>query len=48
MEIAGRTVIVTGAARGIGRAIAEGFAHQKARVVVADLGSRAAKPVRIT
>jgi meso-butanediol dehydrogenase/(S,S)-butanediol dehydrogenase/diacetyl reductase len=38
MDIAGRTIIVTGAARGIGRAIAEGFGREGARVVVADLG----------
>jgi meso-butanediol dehydrogenase/(S,S)-butanediol dehydrogenase/diacetyl reductase len=41
MDITGRTVIVTGAARGIGRAIAEAFGREGARVVVADLGSLA-------
>lgn len=39
MEIEGRTVIVTGAARGIGRGIAEAFAHEGANIVAADLGS---------
>ena len=41
MEIKGKTVIVTGAARGIGRAIAEAFAHEDANVVLADMGSLA-------
>jgi meso-butanediol dehydrogenase/(S,S)-butanediol dehydrogenase/diacetyl reductase len=42
MELRDRTVIVTGAARGIGRGIAEAFGREGARVVVADLGSLAA------
>lgn len=44
MEIEGKTVIVTGAARGIGRGIAEAFASEGANVVLADLGALADKP----
>ncbi len=33
----GKVAIVTGAAQGIGRALAEGLAHEGARIVVADL-----------
>jgi len=38
MTFAGRVVLVTGAARGIGRAIAAAFAGEKASVVLDDVG----------
>ncbi len=36
-QLSGRVAIVTGAAQGIGRAIAEGLAREGARIVVADI-----------
>jgi 3-oxoacyl-[acyl-carrier protein] reductase len=39
MQLAGRTAIVTGAAQGIGAAVARAFAGERARVCVADLAS---------
>ena len=38
MRLAGRTAIITGAASGLGRAIARRFAAEGAQVVIADLG----------
>lgn len=40
MSFEGKTVIVTGSGRGIGRSIAEKFAALKARVVVSDLDQK--------
>src|SRR5471032_2022617 len=37
LDFSGRTVLVTGGAQGIGRAIVEAFALRGARVVIADL-----------
>src|SRR5262249_59540897 len=40
-ELEGRVAVVTGGASGIGRAMAELFARERARVVVADVDERA-------
>jgi 3-hydroxybutyrate dehydrogenase len=42
MRLAGKTAYVTGAASGIGRAIAELFAREGARIAIADLNQAAA------
>lgn len=42
-DMTGRVVIVTGGTRGIGRALAEGYVHAGAKVVVASRNPRACK-----
>ncbi|MEP2531419.1 L-iditol 2-dehydrogenase [Shimia sp.] len=37
MQLAGKTALITGAARGIGRAFAEAYIREGARVVIADI-----------
>ncbi len=37
MDFRNRSVIVTGSANGIGRCVAEKFAHEQARVIIADI-----------
>jgi NAD(P)-dependent dehydrogenase (short-subunit alcohol dehydrogenase family) len=37
VKLAGKVAIVTGGAQGIGRAIADGLAHEGARIVIADV-----------
>ncbi len=39
-RLIGKTCLVTGAARGIGEAIARAFAHQAARVIVTDINEK--------
>jgi len=48
MEFAGRTIIVTGGASGIGAAMCRHFAELKAHVVVADLNLSAAEALAVS
>ena len=43
MKLAGKSALVTGAARGIGRAVAERYVREGARVAIGDLNEEAAK-----
>lgn len=45
LDFSGKTVLVTGGAQGIGRAIVEGFAWRGARVLIADLDLAGAEAV---
>lgn len=45
MRLAGKVAIVTGAASGMGKAIAEGYAKEGAKVVVSDLNLEGAQAV---
>jgi len=47
MRLKGKTAIITGAARGIGAAIAEGYVREGARVCVADIEFEAAQKTAV-
>ncbi len=48
MQLEGKVAIITGAARGIGRAIAERYAKEGATVVIADINEAGARDVATT
>ncbi|MCX4910851.1 SDR family NAD(P)-dependent oxidoreductase [Streptomyces sp. NBC_00878] len=47
LDFTGKTVLITGGATGIGRAVALGFARQGAAVVIGDVDDRSGETVRL-
>ena len=43
LDFSGRVVLITGAATGIGRAVAIGFASRSAKVAIGDINEEAAR-----
>lgn len=46
-DFSGKTILITGAATGIGRATAQAFAKAKAAVVIGDVDPRAEETVKL-